>query len=493
VLCSTDAALLEIWRGVRPPAGWRLESAPHPLAEHFAPGRHMLVLVDARAFLEDDALAEVVDAAPERCVWIGPAASLDCLGPARLGRAYDVVATPTSAPVLERRLQEWLRSIRQTAALQDVGRRVEVLAEQNDRLTARLLETETHLATLARQRERLDQVLASLRQVARLSREINSLDLERIGRVAVDQLPRLVAAHRASLYLYEAASDRLVLQAHSHGRPVTERVDLKENPHSPMATAVRRGELLLVTDFAEFQRRFDVVLDREFAQEYATGSCIIAPLKGGARVRGVLNLADKEGGGPFDPEIDLAVVEQIAALVGASIYNVELYREMERRAKTDPLTDLPNRRALEEALARETDRSRRYGAPFSILMFDVDQLKRVNDQYGHEIGDQVLKHVAGVLGETVRSVDIPGRWAGDEFLVVLPDTGAVAARRLAKRLLANLREHPPAMEDPAVFAGLSAGVAQYKKDESAVDLVRRADKAMYEAKKAGGERIMAAP
>jgi diguanylate cyclase (GGDEF)-like protein len=424
---------------------------------------------------------------------VGPAASLDRLGPVRLGRAYDVLPVPTSAAVVGRRLEGWLRSIRQTAALEEVGRRAEVLAEQSDRLTARLAEAETQLGLLGRQRHRLDQALASLRQVANLSREIAGLDLDRIVRVTVERLPALVRARRASLYLYDAAGDRLVLRAHTHGYPIAERVDLKEDPRSLMATAVRRGDLLLVTELAEFQRREDLALDRQFARQYATASCIVAPLKGGARVRGVLNLADKEPPGPFDPDIDLPVVEQVAALVGASIYNVELYREMERRAKTDALTDLPNRRAIEETLARETDRARRYGSTLSLLMFDVDQLKRVNDRFGHDVGDRVLRHVAGVLQETVRRVDMPGRWAGDEFLVVLPDTGGAAARRLAKRLLKALRDHPPPIEDPAVFAGLSAGVAEYRPDESVVDLVRRADQAMYEAKKAGGDHIAAAP
>jgi diguanylate cyclase (GGDEF)-like protein len=257
-----------------------------------------------------------------------------------------------------------------------------------------------------------------------------------------------------------------------------------------MAVAVRRGEVLLIGEFREFERVTDVVLDREYEANYATRSCIIVPLKGGGRVRGILNLADKRTGGRFDEELDLPVVEQIAELIGASIYNVELYQEMERRAKTDPLTGLANRRAVEEALAREMDRSRRHGAPLAVLMIDVDHLKQINDQHGHEAGDDVLRHLAAVIAETVRSVDVPGRWTGgDEFLIVLPDTSEVQARRLAARLLERIGQRPVVRDGVSLSASLSVGVAEYKKDEPSESLIRRVDQALYAAKNAGRGRI----
>jgi len=345
---------------------------------------------------------------------------------------------------------------------------------------------------LGRQRERLDQALSRIRQVAHLSREINSLDLDKITRVCIERLPALVGAQRASLYFYDAADDRLILQGHSHGYPIADRVDLASSPRSPMAAAVRRGELLLIGEFQQFEQAEDIVLEREYRQQYATGSCVIVPLKAGGTVRGVLNLADKKDQAPFDKDIDLPVVEQIAELIGASIYNVELYREMERRAKSDPLTDLANRRALEEALARETDRSRRYGSQLAVLMIDVDQLKAVNDAHGHEAGDRVLKDLAAMLLETVRSVDTPGRWAGDEFVVVLPDTQAAQATLLANRLLERARAQPTRINDQPVELSLSVGVAEYDRKESLTDLVRRVDRAMYDAKQQGRGRIATA-
>jgi len=491
LLCTTDAALARVWAKADVPQGFRLATAPDLRPEHLAGDDPQLVLVDAEAALAAEGrLAEALQAGAPRCVWTGAADQIDRLGPARVAEAYDVLVTPTTPAVLGQRLAGWARNILRAAALEEIGRRAETLAEQNERLAARIAEVETQSRALGRQHERLDQVLRRIRQVARLSREINSLDLDRIVHVCIADLPALLDAERASVYLYDAAEDHLILQGQSSAAPLAKRVDLKESPRSPMALAVRRGELLLIGEFQEFEQQKDLVLQREFPSQYATRSCIIVPLKGGGRVRGVLNLADKRGGGRFDKEIDLPVVEQIAELIGASIYNVELYQEMERRAKTDPLTGLANRRAVEEALAREMDRSRRHGDPLAVLMIDVDHLKQINDQHGHDAGDDVLRHLAAIIAETVRSVDVPGRWTGgDEFLIVLPDTSEVQARRLAARLMERVGQRPVVRDGVSLAASLSVGVAEYKKDEPSESLIRRVDQALYAAKNAGRGRI----
>jgi len=493
LLCTADAGLCQAWQKAEAPTGFRLEAAAQVRPEDLASGQNVLVLVDAETVLAAAGpLAEALRTHADRCVWAGTAEALDRLGAPQIAAAYDILVTPVSPVTLCRRLEGWARSIQRTSALESVGQRAEWLARENDNLAARAAEVEAKALDLEHQRQRLDQALRRIHQVARLSREINSLDLARIVAVCIEQLPALVEAKRASLYLYDAAGDRLILQGYSRDHPVAGRVDLKDNPRTPMALAVRAGELLLIREFQEFERTADVTLDREFKDRYATTSCIIVPLKGGGRVRGVLNLADKEDGGSFDQEIDLPVVEQIAELIGASIYNVELYQEMERRAKTDPLTGLTNRRGVEEALARETDRSRRYGSRLTVLMLDVDQLKDINDQVGHPAGDAVLTSLAAILLETVRSVDVPGRWGGDEFIVVLPDTSGAQAEQLARRLQARVHDRPAQVQGRPVPTSVSIGVAEYHKDESLESLVHRVDQAMYAAKHGGRDRIAVA-
>jgi diguanylate cyclase (GGDEF)-like protein len=492
LLSSRDEGLRTAWTEVEPPRGFRLQVVDPLLPEHLTADDPSLILVDALAALQATGpLAEALDRAPHRCVWTGPAYVLERMGPDRLAAAYDVLVLPTRKAVLAQHLAGWSRNIQRTAALEEIGRRVELLADQNQRLSARLAEPSSD--AVAHQRGRLDLVLGRVRQVARLSRELNCLDLERITRVCVEQLPHLLDAERASLYLYEAGSDRLILQGQSPGPRLADRVDVADNPRSPMAVALRRGERLLITGFQEFEQQADVVLEREFQGRYATTSCVIVPLKGGGRVRGILNLADKRGGGQFDEELDLPIIEQIAELIGAGIYNVELYQEMERRAKSDPLTGLSNRRAMEDALARETDRSHRYGSKLSVIMIDVDHLKELNDRHGHEAGDELLRTLAATVAETVRSVDAPGRWTGgDEFLIVLPDTSAVQAVRLGQRLLERIALKPVVRGEESFATSLSIGVAEYRDGESAETLIHRVDQALYAAKHGGRNRITSA-
>jgi diguanylate cyclase (GGDEF)-like protein len=493
LLCSKDAPLIRAWEKAAVPQGFRLETSPDLRPEHLTGPDPLLVLVPVEtALAAGGILGDALAARVARCVWTGPAEAIDRLGSMRIDAAYDVLVTPVTAATLSHRLAGWARNIRRTAALETVGRRVEELAEQNGLLAARLAETAEAVTSLERQRGRLDLALRKIHQVAKLSREINSLDLDTIVTVSIEQLPPLVEARRASLYLYDAAGDRLILQGCSHDYAIAKRIDLKDSPRSPMAMAVRSGEILLIGEFREFEQAADTALEREFQAQYATTSCIIVPLKGGGRVRGVLNLADKKDGSRFDPQIDLPVVEQIAELIGASIYNVELYQEMERRAKTDALTNLANRRSVEDALVREHDRSRRYGSRLTILMLDVDQLKAINDRLGHNAGDAVLRNMARILVEAVRSVDVPGRWAGDEFMIVLPDTSAAQAERLGRRLLTFVHDQPVLVEDQNVTAGVSIGVAEREKEESVESLIHRVDQAMYAAKHGGRNRIATA-
>ena len=493
LLATADASLRRAWTAAQPPPGFRFETVRTLQPKAIASLEPTLMLVDAQTAVEAEGpTAELLAAHIARCVWVGTAETLERLDPAAIDNAYDVLLTPVSAAILGRRLAGWIRNIERTAAIEQLGRRVERLAEQNSHLAAQLAQTEQAANSLAEQRRELDQAFRRIHEVAILSRRINTLDLDQIAAICVEELPALVDATRASLYLYDAASNRLILQNNSPKLPIAERVDLQANSHSPTAVAVRTGELLLIGDFDEYQRAANVVLEREFKDRYATSSCIIVPLKGGGRVCGVLNLADKKDGTRFDEEIDLPVIEMIAELIGASTYNIELYREMEHRAKTDPLTGLANRRGLEEALARETDRARRYGAPLSVLMIDVDQLKDINDRFGHAAGDAALQNIAAILLETVRSVDVPGRWAGDEFLVVLSDTSAEHAERLAVRVRKRVHDQPATAADQEIPTSLSIGVADYRKDESPEALIRRVDQALYAAKQGGRDRITTA-
>ncbi|CAD5371717.1 putative Diguanylate cyclase [Rubrivivax sp. A210] len=164
--------------------------------------------------------------------------------------------------------------------------------------------------------------------------------------------------------------------------------------------------------------------------------------------------------------------------------------EIDRLARTDPLTGLLNRRALEDELAREIERTRRHPAPLSVVEFDLDHFKRINDVWGHATGDRALVQVCRLLLAGIRRVDVAIRLGGEELLLVLPQTAIGAAMCIAERLreavarldIEGLPEHVTA----------SVGVAALTRGESAESLLRRADQAMYRAKAAGRNRVVRA-
>ena len=158
-------------------------------------------------------------------------------------------------------------------------------------------------------------------------------------------------------------------------------------------------------------------------------------------------------------------------------------------ARHDSLTDLLNRSALEGRLDEELHRAERYGTGFALVMFDLDHFKAVNDRYGHEVGDSVLRQVARLAREELRGSDVVGRWGGEEFLILLPETDPQEAEALAERLRAKVAKHD--------FTGpegvtLSLGVAAFAGGEHHGHLLKRLDNALYAAKEAGRNRVVTA-
>lgn len=162
-------------------------------------------------------------------------------------------------------------------------------------------------------------------------------------------------------------------------------------------------------------------------------------------------------------------------------------REVERLASTDVLTDLPNRRVLLERLDAELRRHRRYGTAVGFLLLDLDHFKRINDSHGHLIGDQVLASVGQLLRSELRELDMAGRYGGEEFGIVLPNTNLAAGRELAERIRGRLAAAVYVLSQGRNFTITgSFGLAEAEDaDRSVSDLLSRADRALYDAKAAG--------
>ena len=168
--------------------------------------------------------------------------------------------------------------------------------------------------------------------------------------------------------------------------------------------------------------------------------------------------------------------------------------DLRHRSRHDGLTGLLNRRAMEEALFSQMQRSRRTGEPFTVLMLDLDHFKTINDCHGHAAGDRALKHTAAALKAELREVDAVGRFGGEEFLVVMPGATVETALPVAERLRTALISDPPSIDDATLLLSASIGIAQWREPaEEPSRLLMRADAALYNAKVRGRDRVVVDP
>lgn len=189
-------------------------------------------------------------------------------------------------------------------------------------------------------------------------------------------------------------------------------------------------------------------------------------------------------------EPELAMLEQLIGVIVYPLRNALLYRRARHDAATDPLTGLSNRGVFDDALPREISRAQRYGTQLTLLMVDVDNLKRINDHGGHSAGDRALQQVAGMLRAGVRDSDQVFRYAGDEFAVLLVGGDATTAREVAERLRRRVDGLPT--DAAAARPTLSIGLAPLRGSDSSQTLFERADRALYGAKQAGRNCVCSA-
>jgi diguanylate cyclase (GGDEF)-like protein len=192
----------------------------------------------------------------------------------------------------------------------------------------------------------------------------------------------------------------------------------------------------------------------------------------------------------FDAETR-KLAEWVAAQAGIALENARLHEEVRRQATTDELTNLVNRRRFIEALETELDRAKMFDSPVSVVLADLDDFKRINDDHGHHGGDRALTSFGQLLQEQVRDFDVAARLGGEEFAVLLPQTTAAAAAIVAARMRETLAASPIAVSETAsVRLTASFGIAESTPGQSSDELLRRADDALYAAKRGGKNRYV---
>ena len=235
------------------------------------------------------------------------------------------------------------------------------------------------------------------------------------------------------------------------------------------------------------------LMPREDAIDLEINSVIAVPFFSGGRTVGLI-CAYKNNPDIFDRS-DLDLFIGMSDHLSIVLENARFVEETKIKSITDGLTGLYNKRFFIDTLNSELDKASRYKRELSVFMLDIDNFKHYNDTNGHPEGDELLKELSLLIRNDVRSIDIPCRYGGEEFVVILPETTKKGAAIIAERLLSSVREHyfPYQESQPLGFISVSIGLATYPHDGTEMDpLVKKMDETLYKAKHAGKNRLMTA-
>ncbi len=337
---------------------------------------------------------------------------------------------------------------------------------------------------LTQQNRLLGKTLIQMDHFLFLHKSISRLDLDDIQKALIDKLPGILSIKYFSLFLFDKNKRVLTLSCHNHpGWTENEEIPLTES--DVMHDAIQQGRYILEPDFRKskyFKGKSNPLFKNNFF--------VCIPLMIENEVLGVLNLNETRKGS-FSVN-DLDFVLNVTEFVSMSLSNALLHRKTELLSVTDGLTLLINHQQMQQVLKSEFERSRRYRQELSVIMMDVDHFKRVNDTYGHQMGDTVLVAVGEVINSVCRANDTGARYGGEEFFLILPQTSLENTRNIAERIRQGIYERVFKAEQGEFRVTLSCGVAQLdlEKMQKPADLILLADRALYRAKEAGRDRIM---
>lgn len=350
------------------------------------------------------------------------------------------------------------------------------------------LERESKLVRelLVRQNEMLANSLLDLDRLLYLHKAISLMDFNEIRKILVKKLPFILSIRYFTIFLYDKNTKRLTLSCHNHP-DLADDLSFHVDESRVMKDALTQGRYILENDYT--------------SSKYFSGKCnplyknkffVCVPLMIENEIIGVMNLNDNEAGHFSVGDLDFVL--NVAEFISLSISNAHLYEKTETLAITDGLTGLTNRQKMQNELENEFARSKRYKSPLSLAILDLDHFKKINDTYGHQMGDEVLVKLASVIKGICRSNDTSSRYGGEEFVLILAETGVDGAFQIAERIrkeFAKVRFKKDGVEFGVTFSCGVAGL-DLENISSPDQLIQFADKFLYLAKERGRNRTVKA-
>ena len=315
----------------------------------------------------------------------------------------------------------------------------------------------------------------------------STLEFNKVLAVIMERAQRLIKCEAWALMLVDEELKQLRFVAIKGGRSREVKAFRLKIGEGIAGWVGKTGKPLIIND-ARKDKRFNKAVDR--ITGFKTRSIICVPIINKRRTVGILEMINKSHKVPFEKK-DQDLLAKLVGQASIALERASLHRRMSSLAITDDLTKLHNFRYMDQTLDHEINRSQRYGSVLSLIFFDMDHFKIVNDTHGHLAGSKVLVEVADLLRENFRNVDIMARYGGDEFVVILPETSIPGAVRITQRLHKNMGAHQFLKKEGLdIKMSASFGIAGYPEHaRTKRDLIRLADQAMYMAKNGGRNQI----
>ncbi|MGF2687632.1 diguanylate cyclase [Marinobacter sp. DUT-3] len=346
------------------------------------------------------------------------------------------------------------------------------------------------IASLAIERHQakgqLEQMVLSEQMVRRISTDLLTLDPEETDEGLTSTCRALGGFYRADrvfLCQLEEASQQVWISHEWAGEGFNALCQHTARKYPVITAALAKvfaGKASVI-----FSTERDIPPQLEFLQDLlalrSNQSVLLAMVHRGDRMSGILGIQMTAPVNPWTPQRS-QTAELMANLFGSALNRNQLLHSLTYQAVHDQLTGLYNRHKIESFMDQEVARCTRYGSTFSLIIFDLDHFKSINDRFGHNEGDAVLSSVSSLVSNGIRESEIAGRWGGEEFLIILPETSLDSAVPVADRLRSSIESHRFSIPEPVT---ISVGVAAFRPGDTPHELIQRADAALYSAKESG--------